>query len=114
MSVFFLGLDSLANFWTSLYFMFVSRDWRFIVGGSYIIMTVALLFNLLLQAESPKFLYSVRNFKKLRQVLTYMARQNGVLSSDETFDYKFRVEVEGDTTKDVDSEEVNMLRDSED
>lgn len=74
MSVTFLATDALTLLWTSLFFQYVSRDWRYLIGGTVILSVLGIVYNLMFQAESPKYHYSLRQFDEARKILKLIAR----------------------------------------
>lgn len=113
-SAIFLGLDSLTLLWTTLYFQYVSRDWRYLVASSLIVLAAALVYHLFLHTDSPKYFYSVRKFDEARRVLTVIARANNVIGPSETFNHKFQLEHEeqseakDDTGVELDKEQKSL------
>ena len=70
-----LGLDGLVLMWCSLFFMFVSNNWRHLywmpVVGTYI--AFIMVFCL---PESPKHLVNRGKYDRARQVITKIAKEN--------------------------------------
>jgi len=71
-------IDSLGIFFASIYFKYISKDWRYFFGCPGIILSVAIFFCYL-QTDSPKFYYSVGRYDKAREILTLIGRTNGIL-----------------------------------
>lgn len=84
-------VDSSAIFWTSLYFKYVSNDWRFIFGlpSAGLILVI---FAYSQQEETPKFYYGQGKYDQARKVLTSIGRTNGALNSDQEYQKIFRLE----------------------
>ena len=63
------SIDSLAICWCSLYFQFISKDWRPFFAIPLFPMFLAIII-FCFQSESPKFYYSQGKFDQLREILT--------------------------------------------
>ena len=70
-----LGLDGLVLTWCSLFFMFVSSNWKILYGLSVIGTYIAVIMVLFLP-ESPKHLVSRGKYDAARKVITKMAKEN--------------------------------------
>lgn len=77
-------VDSLAIFFASLYFKYISKDWVYLYTLPLIVLTINVIV-LCFQEEAPKFLHGIQNYEKTRKVLTVIGRQNGVLTDDQEF-----------------------------
>jgi MFS family permease len=86
-------IDSFGIFNASIYFRYISKDWRplFIIPCAVLIVfTIVFVLN---RQESPKFYYSVGKYDKARAVLTEIGRTNGVLGKDQVYKKTFMKEV---------------------
>jgi putative MFS transporter len=61
--------EGLAILFSSLYFLYLSKDWRGIFALPLIPMTVGLFF-LFQKTDAPKFYYGIGNYEKARVILT--------------------------------------------
>lgn len=81
--------DSMGIFVASIYFKFISKDWRYLWGTAMVSLIIPLV-GISKQIESPKFLHSVGKFDKAREALTIIGRTNGKLTSKERFSKLFK------------------------
>ena len=70
--------DSLGIFNASIYFQYISKDWKMMFGIPCIFLSVA-IFLCFLQSETPKFYYGIGKYDMAREILTEIGRKNGVL-----------------------------------
>lgn len=76
-SVVFFLVESVTYLFISIYFWFISNQWLYLqyVSVAIIAITVVVLNYM---PESPKFLLSVGRYDEAKDVLTWMAKYNGL------------------------------------
>ena len=72
--------ESLTYLFLCVYFLTVSDDWKIVQIPNVAFMVMGLLF-LCLMPESPRFLVSIKDFKKAREVFAWIGRRNGLKPS---------------------------------
>ena len=72
-----LGLDNLILMFSSLFFMYISKEWKALFGLGTIMSYIALVVTYHMP-ESPKFLVNKNKFQEARDVITEIAAFNQV------------------------------------
>ena len=72
-----LGLDNLVLMFASLFFMYISKEWKalFGIGTMMAWAALALVYNM---PESPKYLVNKNRFAEARQIITAMGTFNEI------------------------------------
>lgn len=97
--------DALTLFNASIYFRFISKNWRYWFGYPEII-HIAAAFAFILQNDSPGFYYGVGKYDQARKVLTAIGRRNKVLTRNQDYTKVFKKEQESlDNPEDEDKKE---------
>lgn len=92
-TVFLLVCDASTVLVASLYFQFISKDWRWLLIASMVSLVITSICYCM-QSEAPKFYYGLGQFEKAREVLTAIGRSNKILSADQKFELQFQEEHE--------------------
>jgi hypothetical protein len=100
-------VDSLNLFFSSLYFMYISKSWFWLFAGPTIITCTLALWVIFFEDETPKFYYGRGQYDKTRKLLTMIGRYNGVLSPNQEWDGKFEIEYKKDSSSAEDSLSVH-------
>lgn len=80
----FFAFDSLNLVVCSIFFKYVSKDWRILGGIPTATMLLAYI-PLLMQNESPKFYFGLGQYEKARKVLTQIGLTNGSLTKGQNY-----------------------------
>lgn len=64
--------------WLTLFFWFVSKDWKWTVAFGGALAAVCTFLVVVWFPESPKWLYKEKRYKECQKTLVYMAKINGV------------------------------------
>jgi MFS family permease len=86
--------DSFGIMIATVYFKFISKNWKYMFGIPQIFLVVGIVMLMKYRTDSPKYFYSKKDFARLRWSLTQIGRNNGVLSKDECFTRVFKIEIE--------------------
>jgi len=78
------GIDGLCIFFASIWFKYISPEWQKLYGIPLLLMCMILVW-LILQYDTPTYNYTIRKYDKVRQLLTYIGRTNGVLGPSEEY-----------------------------
>ena len=71
-----LGFDGLGLALASLYFMYVSKDWKGFMAGACLLCLFAFIYICCVLSESPKFLISRGRYEEARKVIDRIRAQN--------------------------------------
>ena len=96
--------DSSCIFWASLYFKYISKDWRFMFGLPCIALCVSAC-TFIFMSETAKFYYGIGQYDKAREVLTEIGRTNGILGPDQAYKKTFLKELESFNTENLNRSE---------
>jgi hypothetical protein len=83
----YASIESLSLLWISLYFLYVTKDWRY----WYYMITVVhicIIAGVVWLPESPDFYYAKGRFRESIDVLMIIARFNGRTVSREQFNFE--------------------------
>lgn len=75
-------LDALCLGIAAIFFNKISKDWHYLFGIPLLFLSCAII-AMILEEDTPKFVYSQGNYDKTRKILTRIGRKNGILRSDQ-------------------------------
>jgi hypothetical protein len=75
-----LGLDGLGIAIASVWFLYISKDWKGYIGLSTLWAYSTALFIWYAMPESPKFLLSKGRFDEARSIITRIKKYNGLIA----------------------------------
>lgn len=78
---------------SAMYFKY-NKDWHNLFGIPLLFLAFAIT-AMFLEEDTPKFVFTSGDYERTRAILTRIGRKNGMLTNDETYDKKFRIELEG-------------------
>ena len=79
-----LGVDVLTIPICSLYFKFISNEWKYVTYAIIVIVSVATIAAMFVP-ESPLFLYEKEEYDRARAIINSMARVNGSILKNENW-----------------------------
>ena len=87
---------------SAVYFKY-NKDWHNLFGIPLLLLAFAII-AMLLEEDTPKFVFTQGDYDKTRSLLTRIGRKNGMLLKDQSFEKKFKIEVIGPESSANDNE----------